>query len=67
MPTCRPALDFVKKMVDKQESLLLAVSAIYTSPRKWIKARTQVYSRFSPSPGVRHAGVLLSRHYFVLS
>ena len=54
MPTCRPALDFVKKMVDKQESLLLAVSAIYTSSRKWIKARTQVYSCFSPSPGVRH-------------
>ena len=40
MPTCRPVLDFVKKMVDKQESLLLAVSAIYTSSRKWIKART---------------------------
>ena len=67
MPTCRPVLDFVKKMVDKQESLLLAVSAIYSSSRKWIKARTQVYSCFSPSSGVRHTGVLLSRHYFVLS
>lgn len=26
------------------------------SSRKWIKARTRVYSCFSPGPGVRHMG-----------